>query len=164
MQWNAKLTTALCSISFIQAKYEFIKQGTHYFASLLVYVDDIIIVSDNMDAIDDLKRFLDRSFKSKDLGEINYFLGIEVSRRGEGLYLNQRKYALDILKESGFLLCKAAPTPIAHGSKLAKDDSHLLTDVGPYRRLEGKLLYLTATRPDISYDVQQLSQFVGCPT
>lgn len=166
-QWNAKLTAALNNIGFSQAKSDpslFTKQGPHYFAALLVYDDDIVIASDSMEVINNLKKFLDASFKIKDLGELSYFLGIEAVRREEGLYLNQRKYVLDILKDSGFLLCKPASTPITPSSKLAKDDSPLLEDAAPYRRLVGRLLYLTATRPDISYAVQQLSQFVGCPT
>lgn len=117
-----------------------------------------------MKAIITLKEFLDASFKIKDHGEISYFLGIEVIRRKEGLYLNQRKYVLDILKDSGFLLCKAALTPVALGTKLAKNDSSLLQDATPYKRLVGRLLYFTSTSPDISFVVQQLSQFVGCPT
>lgn len=66
----------------------FTKQGSDYFATLLVYVDDIVISSDNMKAIDTLKGFLDASFKIKDLGEISYFSGIEAIRGNEGLYLN----------------------------------------------------------------------------
>lgn len=80
------------------------------------------------------------------------------------MYLNQRKYVLDILKDGGFLMCKVATTPIAPGTKLAKDDSPLLQDASHYRRLVGRLLYLTATRPDISFAVQQSSQFVSQPT
>lgn len=64
-----------------------------------------------MDAIDTLKRFLDTSFKIKGLSEISYFLGIEAIKREEGLYLNLRKYILDILKRSGFLLQAKATLP-----------------------------------------------------
>lgn len=123
-QWNVKLTTALLSIGFSQTKSHpslFIKQSSNYFAALLVYVDDIIIASDSMDVIDSLKEFLETSFKIKDLGEISYFPGIEAIRKEElGLYLNQRKYVLDILKDSGFLLSKAASIPIVPDTKIAK--------------------------------------------
>ncbi|XP_019177847.1 PREDICTED: uncharacterized protein LOC109173041 [Ipomoea nil] len=81
-----------------------------------------------------------------------------------GLNLCQRKYALDILNEAGFTDCKAASTPIVPGHHLMHGDGVALQDVGSYRRLVGRLLYLTATRPDISYAVQQLTQFIDAPT
>lgn len=90
-QWNAKLTTTLLSISFSQAKANpslFTKHGSNYFVAVLVYVDDIVIASDSMAAIDNLKRFLDTSFKIKDLGVLSYFLGLDAIKIKVGLYLN----------------------------------------------------------------------------
>ncbi|XP_019195635.1 PREDICTED: uncharacterized protein LOC109189299 [Ipomoea nil] len=81
-----------------------------------------------------------------------------------GLNLCQRKYALDILHESRFLSCKPASTPMITGQRLDKGDGVALSDPGSYRQLVGRLLYLTATRPEISYAVQQLSQFVDVLT
>ncbi|XP_019156836.1 PREDICTED: uncharacterized protein LOC109153398 [Ipomoea nil] len=130
--------------------------------ALLVYVDDILITSARKDLIQELKTFLDKTFKIKDLGALGYFLGIEAKRTEKGLNLCQRKYALEILEEAGFLGCKPASTPMAQNLKLSRDDKQL-ADSSSYRRLVGKLLYLTATRPDISYAIQQLSQFVDNP-
>ncbi|XP_019179166.1 PREDICTED: uncharacterized protein LOC109174382 [Ipomoea nil] len=81
-----------------------------------------------------------------------------------GLNLCQRKYALDILEESRFLSCKPVSTPMAFGLRLNKSDGNILSNVGSYRRLVGRLLYLTATRQEIAYVVQQLSQFIDAPT
>ncbi|XP_019150778.1 PREDICTED: uncharacterized protein LOC109147625 [Ipomoea nil] len=78
--------------------------------------------------------------------------------------LCQRKYALEILKETGFLESKPAATPMVPGLKLVHSEGNPLPDAGSYRRLVGRLLYLTATRPDITFALQQLSQFVDTPT
>ncbi|XP_031131940.1 uncharacterized protein LOC116033327 [Ipomoea triloba] len=107
---------------------------------------------------------MDSTFKIKDLGNLSYFLGIEAQYSTKGLNICQRKYALEILSETGFLECKPARTPMAPGSKLAHGEGLPVDDPSSYRRLVGRLLYLTATRPDIAYAVQQLSQFVDAPT
>ncbi|XP_019189416.1 PREDICTED: uncharacterized protein LOC109183810 [Ipomoea nil] len=106
---------------------------------------------------------LDDSFKIKDLGQLNYFLGIEAFRSPNGLNLCQRKYTLDILQENGFLDAKPAKTSCTQGHKLTSTDGILLQKPEVFRRLVGKLLYLTNTRPDIVYAVQQLSQYVDKP-
>ncbi|XP_019161393.1 PREDICTED: uncharacterized protein LOC109158028 [Ipomoea nil] len=159
-QWNEKLTVALIKIDFQQSKSEpslFTKCAHDGFVALLVYVDDIIIASANISTINSVKQFLDNKFKIKDLGPLGYFLGIEACRTSDGLNLCQRKYALDILEDAGFLECKPANTPMAQGLKLSHDDGIPLTDPSCYRRLVGRMLYLTTTRPDIAYSVQQLS-------
>ncbi|XP_019190323.1 PREDICTED: uncharacterized protein LOC109184740 [Ipomoea nil] len=106
---------------------------------------------------------LDAAFRIKDLGRLSYFLGLEALRVPSGLYLCQRKYTLEILEENGFLDAKPAKTPCNAGQKLTKDEGKLIEKPEIYRKLIGKLLYLTNTRPDISYSVQQLSQFVDEP-
>ncbi|XP_019177874.1 PREDICTED: uncharacterized protein LOC109173072 [Ipomoea nil] len=134
-QWNDKLTGALLSN----------------------------VAGNNPVQINQLKQFLDRSFKIKDLGQLNFFLGIKAFRNSKGLNICQRKYTLEILEENGFLESKPANTPFTTGLRLTNLEGDLLDNPGIYRRLVGKLLYLTNTRPDISYAVQQLSQFVDKP-
>ena len=166
-QWNAKLIAALLNMDFKQSKSDyslFIKQTANSFIALLVYVDDVILASNDMTEIKQVKDSLHRQFTIKDLGELQYFLGLEVARTSNGICLNQRKYAVDLLREEQFLHCKPVSTPIDPSVKLMANDSPCLTDHSDYRRLIGKLLYLTLTRPDISYAVQQLSQFVNQPT
>ncbi|XP_031111756.1 uncharacterized protein LOC116015721 [Ipomoea triloba] len=80
------------------------------------------------------------------------------------LNLCQRKYTREILKEAGFLNCKPVSTPLVPNQRLTKDGGTILEDISSYRRLVGRLLYLTTTRPDISFAVQQLSQFIDAPT
>ena len=88
---------------------------------LIVYVDDIIITEDDKQGIDDLKRYLQNSFRTKDLGKLRYFLDIEVARSKEGISLSQRKYVLDILEETGLLGSKQVETPMDPNVKLYED-------------------------------------------
>ena len=128
-----------------------------------MYVDDIIVASNNKIAADNLKNSLNKSFKLKDLGNLKYFLGLEVARSAKGILINQRKYALELLSETGYLGCKPAKTPMQPNMQLSQDDGELLTDPNMYRRLIGKLIYLTITRLDLTYSVNKLSQFLSQP-
>jgi hypothetical protein len=97
------------------------------------------------------------------LGGLKYFLGIEVTRDKEGIYLSQRKYILDLLCETGMLDCKPVDTPMIPNLKLEAYTDHTPTNVDRYQRLVGKLIYLAHTRPDIAYAVSVVSQFMHSP-
>ena len=92
-----------------------------------------------------------------------YFLGIEIARSSTGTFLNQRKYILDILIDAGLTAAKPAKFPLPQGLKLSTDVGDLLPNPEVFRRIVGRLLYLTLTTPDISYVVQHLSQFLQAP-
>ncbi|RVW16870.1 Retrovirus-related Pol polyprotein from transposon RE1 [Vitis vinifera] len=166
-QWYSKLSSSLLKFGFSQAKTDsslFIRQTSTSFIALLIYVDDVIIASNDLKEIDVVKKLLHESFTIKDLGELKYFLGIEVARSAKGIVLSQRKYALDVLKDSGFSGSKPVGFPMESSLKLTTNDSSpLLSDPASYRRLIGRLLYLTITRPDLAYAVQALSQFMSNP-
>ncbi|WVY93987.1 hypothetical protein V8G54_033075 [Vigna mungo] len=165
-QWNSKLTSALLSCGFSQSTADhslFIRKTATSFIALLVYVDDIVLTGDNMDDITTVKQFLNQKFRIKDLGNLKYFLGFEVARSQQGLILNQRKYCLDILADFGLTGCKPTHSPSNPNDKLKDDDGDILPDPTSYRRLIGKLQYLTNIRPDISFVVQQVSQFMSKP-
>ncbi|RVW32142.1 Retrovirus-related Pol polyprotein from transposon RE1 [Vitis vinifera] len=130
---------------------------------LVVYVDDIIITGSDQDGIQKLKQHLFTHFQTKDLGKLKYFLGIEIAQSSSGVVLSQRKYALDILEETGMLDCKPVDTPMDPNVKLVPGQGEPLGDPGRYRRLVGKLNYLTITRPDISFPVSVVSQFLQSP-
>ncbi|XP_018720389.2 uncharacterized mitochondrial protein AtMg00810-like [Eucalyptus grandis] len=117
---------------------------------VLVYVDDLVIMGDDAVMIQLLKRFLDTQFRIKDLGTLKYFLGIEVSRSKSGIFLSQRKYALDILSDIGLLGGRPIDTPMELNIQFS-ESSPTLKDPGSYRRLIGGLLYLTVTRPDLLF-------------
>ncbi|RVW48502.1 Retrovirus-related Pol polyprotein from transposon TNT 1-94 [Vitis vinifera] len=130
---------------------------------LVVYVDDIVITGSDQDGIQKLKQHLFTHFQTKDLGKLKYFLGIEIAQSSSGVVLSQRKYALDILEETGMLDCKPVDTPMDPNVKLVPGQGEPLGVPGRYRRLVGKLNYLTITRPDISFPVSVVSQFLQSP-
>lgn len=140
-----------------------LKEGQD-FVALVVYVDDIIVTGTSPLLIDKVKIYIHGKFKLKDLGILKYFLGLEVARTKEGIFLHQRKYALELLEEHGFFESKPASTPIEQKHNLGLSTTPSLTDVLNFRRLIGKLIYLTVSRPDLAYTVHILSQFVNEPT
>jgi len=142
----------------------FINSSEGSFTALLMYVDDIILAGNDKEEIDRVKEALNKTFKIKDLGDLRYFLGFEVARSKKGIMTNQRKYALELLTDAGLLAYKPAVTPMDNLVKLSSTGSVSFTDVHAYRRLIGRLMYLTNTRPDITFSVQQLSQSLDKPT
>jgi hypothetical protein len=165
-EWFYKLSTALLDLSFSQSKADyslFTKAQGSLFIGLLVYVDDIAITSNDVAAVNSLIADLNAKFCLKDLGSLKYFLGLEIARSSMGISVSQRKYALEILQDSGLLASKPVSFPMEQNLKLSRDAGTLLPDPTSYRRLIGRLLYLTLTRPDLTYSVQTLSQFMDKP-
>jgi hypothetical protein len=167
-QWYSKLSETLTSLGYHHSTADhslFTKfSPNNLFTALLVYVDDIVLTGNDVTEICSVKALLHSKFCIKDLGPLRYFLGLEVARSTSGILLNQRNYTLDLLSKTGMLASKPSPTPYNSSIKLICTDSPLFHDITQYRRLIGQLLYLTTTRPDISFAVQQLSQFVSQPT
>nr|XP_016435012.1 PREDICTED: uncharacterized mitochondrial protein AtMg00810-like [Nicotiana tabacum] len=159
----------------MQSKHDhslFIKEENGKQVIILVYVDDLLITGNDTIMIQEAKITLHKAFKNKDLGNLKYFLGIEVCRSEKGILLCQRKYALELIAELGLSGAKPAITPMEKNKRLTTieydehchlDDDPTLTDMRGYQRLVGKLLYLTLTRPDIAYVVQTLSQLMQAP-
>ncbi|GJY81632.1 ribonuclease H-like domain-containing protein [Tanacetum coccineum] len=144
----------------------FTKKSDKVFIALLVYVDDIVITGNDLIKIEKFKMFLKSKFQIKDLGKLKYFLGIEVLDNKEGICLSQRKYYLELLHEYGLLAAKHVDTPLPENTTLnhiETDDDHFLDNIGNYQKLMGKLIYLTNTRPAISYVVHCLSQYMHAP-
>jgi histone deacetylase 1/2 len=133
---------------------------------LLVYVDDIIVLSSSPSAIPRLIAELRSEFSVKDLGVLHYFLGIEVQSPSSGsLILRQRKYAIELLARAGMLKCSPATTPMASSERLCSADGDILSseDATQYRSIVGGLQYLTMTRPDLSYVVNKVCQYLHEP-
>ncbi|XP_019178996.1 PREDICTED: uncharacterized protein LOC109174195 [Ipomoea nil] len=113
--------------------------------------------------IDTLLRQLSTAFKIRDLGTPHFFLGIETVPYGDGLILSQRRYMKDILKRAGMTDCKALATPAAV-TQSATPSLTPFENPTQYRMIVGALQYLTITRPDLSFSVNRLCQFMHSPT
>ncbi|XP_019184277.1 PREDICTED: uncharacterized protein LOC109179168 [Ipomoea nil] len=142
----------------------FVKGEGTSFMALLGYVDDIVVASTDLKLIQQVKVELNDQFQIKDLGLLKYFLGLEIARQKKEIAVSQRKYALELLDEAGFMDSKPVYSPTVPSHKLSKNEGEFLDDNVQYRRLVRKLLYLTITRPDISFATQQFSQFLDKPT
>ncbi|XP_057740476.1 uncharacterized mitochondrial protein AtMg00810-like [Arachis stenosperma] len=121
--------------------------------SLLVYVDDLVLAGNDLRKITQVKALLDVKFKIKDLSHLKYFLGFEIARSKEGIMLYQQKYATDLLEQFGLTNLKYATNSMRYTFHLSKSSSSPFHDLTPYHRLIRRLLYLTNTRPDISFTV-----------
>ncbi|KAG8504080.1 hypothetical protein CXB51_002404 [Gossypium anomalum] len=153
--WFDKLKGFLLFAGFTLSKSDtslFIRVMPTSILYVLVYVDDIIVTGNLSDSIDVFVQQLHREFSLKDMGDLHYFLGIEVTRTSAGsLHLCQRKYIRDILEHSGLANAKSVNTHMISSYVLSKDDGKSLSDPIEYRSLAGALQYIVLTRPDITY-------------
>lgn len=167
--WYSRLSSKLVALGFQASKADtslfFYSQGNiHMF--VLVYVDDIIVASSSEQATKAFLQDLHDEFALKDLGELHYFLGIEVTKAKDGLILSQENYASDLLKKAGMSDCKPVATPLSTTEKLSLHEGTALgeNDSTKYRSIVGALQYLTLTRPDIAFPVNKVCQFLHSPT
>lgn len=166
-QWFTELSFSLKSQGFSQSKVDyslFTKIEDQCFVAILVYVHDLILAGNSLALIQQTKAWLSSLFHMKDLGILSYFLGIEVHRSSQGLFLSQKKYVTDLLKEFNMTKCKPLKLSMAHTLKLTPSSGDPLPTPDIYQRLIGKLIYLTITRPDICYSIGILGQFMNQPT
>jgi hypothetical protein len=131
---------------------------------LLLYVDDMIITGDDPEYIAFVKAHLSDQFLISDLGPLRYFFGIEISSTPEGFFLSQEKYIQDLFNRSSLTDYQTAETPMELNVHLTPTDGEPLEYPTRYRHIVRSLVYLGVTRPDISYFVHILSQFISAPT
>jgi histone deacetylase 1/2 len=166
--WYARLSDKLHELGFVFSKADtslfiFYHGGVSIY--MLVYVDDIFLSGSSV-AIERLVLTLGLNFPIKDLGRLDYFLGIEATYTPCGMILIQHKYAVDLLHRANMEGCRAISTPMSTSDKLSRELGDILTpdDAFCYRSLVGGLQYLTLTRPDISFVVNKVCQFLAHPT
>lgn len=138
------------------------KQGQDM-AYLLLYVDDIVLTASSSPLLRRIISHLSSTFAMKDLGTLHYFLGIHVRQTNDGFFMNQHKYAEEILERAGMANCKPASTPIDTKPKVAATEGKIANDASDYRSITGALQYLTLTRPDIAYAVHQVCLHMHAP-
>nr|XP_016513719.1 PREDICTED: uncharacterized mitochondrial protein AtMg00810-like [Nicotiana tabacum] len=161
-----KLTESLHSRGFMHSTSDyslFYKKHRTSTVFVAVYVDDVIVIGTNFEEIKELKVFSHNQFKIKDLGKLHYFLGLEMLYKTDEVLICQEKFTMDLLKEYDCLTYSPVSSPLDSTIKLRSEDGALLSDRGYYRKLVGKLNFLTNTRLDIAYSVQHLSQFMKTP-
>lgn len=165
--WFGRFTSSMKKFGYIQSHSDhtlFLKRQNGKLTALIIYVDDMIVTGDDQKKIQRLQKYLATEFEMKELGELKYFLGIEVARSKHGIFLSQRKYVLDLLAETGMLDCKPVDTPIEQNHRLGLFPDQVPTHKERYQRLVGRLIYLSHTRPDIAYAVSVVSQFMHSPS
>jgi len=163
--WYSRFTAHLLSLGFVEARSDtslFVFRRGSDTVYLLLYVDDIVFTASSTELLRRTITALQQEFAMKDLGELHHFLGMEVQRIGDGLFLSQHQYMIDILNRAGMADCKPVSTPVDCNPKLSADGVPV-QDATDFRSLAGALQYLTFTRPDIAYAVQQICLYMHDP-
>ncbi|KAF2322645.1 hypothetical protein GH714_026508 [Hevea brasiliensis] len=165
--WYSEIRDYLFSLGFKMSNSDhclFICSTAGVTLYLVVYVDDLIVTGNDIKFINQFISKLGHRFSIKDLGSLNYFLGVKVVRADHGLFLSQQKYIEDIVDRTLMTSVKPVPTPLAVGNSLSLNDSALLDNPSEYRTIVGSLQYLGLTRLDIAFAVNKLAQFFATPT
>lgn len=164
--WYDKLRLYLLSLGFKRSTSDFslfYKNSGDHILLLLVYVDDILVTGDSPVAIKEVIQQLDSQFALKTLGEVNYFLGIEITKSEGHFYLSQSQYIYELLDRNNLVDCNSAVIPMSSATKLSRSSGVPLENPTIYSSAVGALQYLTLTRPDITFSVNKLSQFLQNP-
>ena len=157
--WFGKFSEVIEKFGLQKSKSDhsvFYKSSRASIILLVVYINDIVITGNDMACISSRQSFLHGQFHTKDLGMLKYFLGVEVMRSKRRIFLSQRKYVLDLLSKTRKLAAKPCHSPMAQSLHLTRR-GELFGNPERYRRLVGKLNYLTVTRPDIAYSINFVS-------
>ncbi|CAL9022501.1 unnamed protein product [Prunus brigantina] len=164
--WFHRISTFLLSVGFTRSQADtslFIFQQASHTIFLLLYVDDIVVTGSDSTHLQRFISLLSAHFDIKDLGPLSYFLGLQVLHKDGTLHIHQLKYAHDLLNKANLLNSKPASTPLATKVLLSVSDGALLSNPTEYRELVGSLQYLTLTRPDISFAINTVAQFMSAP-
>ncbi|KAD3336925.1 hypothetical protein E3N88_32445 [Mikania micrantha] len=165
--WFERLSSALAALGFTGSKTDpslFIYSGHGTLLYMLVYVDDIILTGNNNQAISYVVKRLSQSFAIQDMGSLSYFLGIEVVRQGSDIILSQQKYIRELLDRAQLSHSKPVPSPCTTSASLFLGDSSPFDNPEKYRQMVGALQYVTLSRPDITFAVNKVCQFMHSPT
>ncbi|GJY85245.1 putative ribonuclease H-like domain-containing protein [Tanacetum coccineum] len=164
--WYATLSTFLLKNGYRRGTIDktlFIKKDKHDIILVQVYVDDIIFGSTKRSWCDEFENLMKSRFQMSSMGELTFFLGLQVKQKEDGIFISQDKYVVEILKKFDFVSVKTASTPIETQKPLVKDEEASDVDVHLYRSMIGSLMYLTASRPDIMFAVCACSRFQVTP-
>ncbi|GKA52264.1 putative ribonuclease H-like domain-containing protein [Tanacetum coccineum] len=162
--WYATLSTFLLKSGYRRGTIDntlFIKKDMNNIMLVQVYVDDIIFGSTKKSWCGEFEALMKRRFQMSSMGELTFFLGLQVQQKEDGIFISQDKYVVEILKKFDFDSVKTAITPIETQKPLVKDEEAADVDVHIYRSMIGSLMYLTASMVDIMYVVVLVLGFQG---
>ncbi|GKA35427.1 putative ribonuclease H-like domain-containing protein, partial [Tanacetum coccineum] len=154
--WYETLSTYLLDNGFQRGKIDktlFIRRDKGDILLVQVYVDDIIFGSTKKSLCTEFEKMMHKKFQMSSMGELTFFLGLQVKQKEDGIFISQDKYVTEILKKFGFTDVKTASTPMETQKPLLKDEDGEEVDVHLYRSMIGSLMYLTSSRPDIMFAV-----------
>ena len=164
--WYDRLKNFLLDNDFSMGKANttlFVKHKNQDILIVQIYVDDIIFGSTNELLCKDFSLCMSKEFEMSMMGELKYFLGLQIKQNEEGIFINQAKYVRDLLKRFGYDNGTAKSTPMSTTIKLDKDEKGKEVDIKTYRGMIGSLIYLSASRPDIMFSVCLCVRFQSCP-
>ncbi|XP_031263008.1 uncharacterized protein LOC116121206 [Pistacia vera] len=165
--WYSRINDHLLNLDFVRSPNEYtlyIREAEDDLMIISLYVDDLLVIGSNETQVDEFKKSMQSEFEMTDLGGMSYFLGMEIDQHVDGIFVNLRRYASEVLKKFCMENCKPVNLPLVPNLKLSKNEDGEKVDEGLYRSLIGCLLYLTATRPDLMYATSLLSRFMSNPT
>ena len=161
--WYQELRIFLLSLGFVTSLTDlslFVYSHSNAPLYFLVHDDDLIITGNDPSLVDTIIRQLDFKFSTKDLGALSYFCGVEFLATSTGLLLSQQKYVIDLLSKHNMLSSKSVSTSLTIGTSLTTHDGTTSVNATTYHQVVSGLQYLRMTRPDISFAVNKLFQFM----
>ena len=164
--WYERLSTFLIENGFHRGKVDntlFLKSKGEHLLIVQVYVDDIIFGATHNDLCDGFSTLMKSEFEMSMMGELNFFLGLQIKQTPNGTMIHQQKYVKELLKRFGMEAAKPIDTPISPSTRLVMDDGSPSVEEKSYRGMIGSLLYLTASRPDIVFSVGLCARFQSNP-
>ena len=164
--WYEKLSSFLIAHGYDRGNVDttlFIKRVNKGMIVVQIYVDDIIFGSSTQDLCEEFSELMQKEFEMSLMGELTYFLGLQVKQTATGLLISQEKYTRELLTKYNFKDLKGKATPMANGVKLDADEKGVSVNQKQYRGMIGSLLYLTASRPDILFCVCLCARFQSNP-
>ena len=164
--WYERLSNFLLEKEFSRGKVDttlFIKRKHNDILLVQIYVDDIIFGSTNDSLCKEFSLDMQSEFEMSMMGELKYFLGLQIKQTQEGIFINQSKYCKELIKRFGMDSAKHMSTPMSTSCYLDKDESGQSIDIKQYRGMIGSLLYLSASRPDIMFSVCMCARFQSNP-
>ncbi|KAJ9565666.1 hypothetical protein OSB04_001632 [Centaurea solstitialis] len=164
--WYDTLSTFLLSKGFVRGKIDstlFLKKYPKHILLVQIYVDDIIFGSTNPKLCEKFELLMKSEYKMSMMGELTFFLGLQIKQSENGIFINQGKYVHEMLKKFDLTTCTPMKTPMAPPLSLDKDSKGKPIDVTLYRGMIGSLLYLTVSRPDIMYSTCLCARYQAEP-